>query len=366
MIFTVEREAFLEAVTKLSRIVTNKTAYPVLEGIYLAAKQGKLTLISYNLEMSLKKEIYARTEEDGEIVLSARLLGDILRRLNGPTVSVKVDENKNCNISAANAVFDILTMDARDFPEVPSFSTGKVLNLKGKELIEMTNKTSFAVAPVEGTRPILMGVKVSVKDGVLKFVAIDGFRLAIKKIKIENTEDMEFVISGKNLMEIIRLITNEEENVPIVVGNKMISFNSDGYSLICRLMEGEFVNYKKTIPESYKQKIVVKVNDILKIFDRISLLINDSFSTPVRCLIGEEQITFNCSTSVGRVTETYESDLEGEPFEIGLSSRYLTEALKAVDDDMVQIKFDFSKQGVVIEPLQSDDYMYMVMPMRLK
>ena len=366
MRFLVSREKLCEAVTNLSRAVATKATFPVLEGIHMTATPDGLKMMAYNLEIGMTKTIDITCAEEGSIVFKAKLLGDILRRLNGPTVSLKVDANKNCHISAANAVFDILTMDARDFPEVPSFSSGKVLNLKGKELIEMTTKTSFAVAPVEGTRQILMGIKVSVKEGVLKFVAIDGFRLAIKKIRIENTEDMEFVISGKNLEELIRLITSEEEVVPITVGNKMISFNCDGYSLICRLMEGEFVNYKKTIPESYKQKIVVKVNDILKIFDRISLLINDSFSTPVRCLIGEEQITFNCSTSMGRVTETYESDLEGEPFEIGLSSRYLTEALKAVDDDMVQIKFDFSKQGVVIEPMQGDDYMYMVMPMRLK
>lgn len=366
MLFTVERESFLEAVSRLSRIVSNKTAYPVLEGILLSAKQGKLTMIAYNLEMSLKKEIYARTETDGEIVLSAKLLGDILRRLSGPTVEIKVDDKMVCHIAASNAVFDILGMAAADFPEIPSFGDGKKLNIKGKELIEMTSSTAFAVAPVEGTRPILMGINISVTDNNLKFVAIDGYRLAIRKMKIDPTEDMNFVISGRCIEEIIRIITDGEENLPILVGNKMISFEIDGYKLICRLMEGEFVNYKKTIPAEHKQRLVIKVNDILKIFDRISLLISDSFSTPVRCSIGEEQITFNCATAMGRVTETYQSDLEGEPFEIGLSSRYLIEALKAVGDDVVQMKFDSSKQGVVISPINGDDYMYMIMPMRLK
>ena len=366
MLFTVERESFLEAVSRLSRVVSNKTAYPVLEGILLTAKQGKLTMIAYNLEMSLKKEIYARTEKDGEIVLSAKLLGDILRRLNGPTVKIEVDDKMVCHITASSAVFDIMGMAAADFPEIPSFGDGKSLKLKGKELLEMTSSTAFAVAPVEGTRPILMGINISVENNILKFVAIDGYRLAIKRMKIDQTEDMNFIISGKSLEEIVRIITNGEEEVPIVVGNKMISFEIDGYKLICRLIEGEFVNYQKTIPVEHKQRLVVKVSDILKIFDRISLLISDSFSTPVRCSVGEEQITFNCATAMGKVTETYESDLEGEPFEIGLSSRYLTEALKTIDDDMVQIKFDSSKQGVVIAPLSGDDYMYMIMPMRLK
>ncbi len=366
MIFSVERNLFLDAVSRLSRIVSSKTSYPELEGILIYAEQGKLSLIAYNLEMSMQKDIYARTEEDGEIVVSARILGDIFKRLSGPTVQVTTDDKNICHISCGSAVFDIPGMDAMNFPEVPSFVDGKALTIKGETLCEMTEGTSFAVAPVEGTRPVLMGINISVKDGLLQFVAIDGYRLAIRRTKVDDVGEFNFIINGNMLNEAIRLINDRSKDVPINVGSRMISFEVDGYKLICRLIEGDFVNYQRTIPASHKQKIVVMVKDILSIFDRISLLISDSFSTPVRCILGEESINFSCATSIGKVNETYEVDLEGEPFEIGLSSRYLTEALKAIEDDMVQVKFDSSKQGVVIEPLQGDDYMYMIMPMRLK
>lgn len=366
MFFTAERESFLDAVTRLSRIVSNKTSYPVLEGILISAEQGKITMVAYNLEVSLKKEIYARTTEDGDIVLSAKLLGDILRKLSGPTVEISTDEKMMCHIRCSSAVFDIMGMAAADFPEIPSFTDGKKISIKGETLMDMTNGTAFSVAGEENSRPILMGINVSVEKNMLKFVAIDGYRLAIRKMLLDNTPDCNFVISGRNIEEAIRLIKDSSEVIPIFVGSKMISFEIDGYKLIARLLDGEFVNYEKTIPAEYKQRIVVKVSDIIKIFDRISLLISNSFLTPVRCMIGEEQITFSCATTVGKITETYEIDLEGEPFEIGLSSRYLTEALKAVEDDMVQIKFDSAKQGVVISPLEGEDYMYMIMPMRLK
>ena len=366
MIFTVERNAFLDVVSHLSRIVSSKTSYPVLEGILISAEQGKVTLIAYNLEMSMKKEIYARTEEDGDIVISARLLGDIFKRLSGPTVQISADDKCICHISCGSAVFDIPGMDAIDFPEIPNFFDGEKISIKGETLVEMTEGTSFAVAPVEGTRPVLMGINISCVNGILQFVAIDGYRLAIRKTPVENMGEFNFIINGNMLEEAIRLISDKNEEIPISVGSKMISVEIDGYKLICRLIEGEFVNYQRTIPASHKQKITIMVRDILGILDRISLLISDSFSTPVRCIISEENINFSCATAAGKVTETYEVDLQGEPFEIGLSSRYLTEALKAVDDDMVQVKFDSSKQGVVIEPLQGDDYMYMIMPMRLK
>ncbi len=366
MNFTVDRNTILDVVSRLSRIVSNKTSYPVLEGILISAEQGKVTLIAYNLEMSMKKEIYARTQEDGDIVISARILGDIFKRLNGPTVQISADDKMVCHISCGGAVFDIPGMAAIDYPEIPNFFDGQNISIKAETLMEMTEGTSFAVAPVEGTRPVLMGINISGQNGVLQFVAIDGYRLAIRKTKIDDNGEFNFIIGGTLLNEAVRLISDKNENIPISVGSKMISFEIDGYKLICRLIEGEFVNYQRTIPASHKQKIVVMVRDLLGILDRMSLLISDSFSTPVRCIVSEENINFSCATSAGKVTEIYEVDLEGDPFEIGLSSRYLIEALKAVDDDMVQIKFDSSKQGVVIEPLQSDDYMYMIMPMRLK
>ncbi len=366
MNFTVDRNEFLDVVSRLSRIVSNKTSYPVLEGILISAEQGKVTLIAYNLEMSMKKTIYARVEEEGDIVVSARILGDIFKRLSGATVQISCDEKMVCKISSQGAVFDIPGMDAIDFPEIPNFYDGQKISIKGESLIEMTEGTSFAVANVEGTRPVLMGINISCEEGILKFVAIDGYRLAIRKMKVEGIENFNFIINGGMLNEVIRLIVDRNEEIPVSVGSKMISFNIDGYNLICRLIEGEFVNYQRTIPASYKQKITVVVSDILGILDRISLLISDSFSTPVRCIVNEENINFSCATAAGKANEIYEVDLQGDPFEIGLSSRYLTEALKAVDDDMVQIKFDSSKQGVVIEPMQSDDYMYMIMPMRLK
>ena len=366
MKFTVDRNEFLDVTLRLSRIVSNKTSYPVLEGILLSAEQGKVTLIAYNLEMSMKKTIYARVEEEGDIVISARILGDIFKRLSGKTVEISSDEKMVCKISSNGAVFDIPGMDAIDFPEIPNFYDGQSMKIKGENLIEMTEGTSFAVANVEGTRPVLMGINISAEEGNLKFVAIDGYRLAIRKMKVEGLSNFNIIINGGMLNEVIRLIADRNEEIPISIGSKMISFNIEGYNIICRLIEGDFVNYERTIPASHKQKITVMVSDILSILDRISLLISDSFSTPIRCIVNEENINFSCATSVGKANEIYEVDLEGEPFEIGLSSRYLTEALKAVDDDMVRIKFDNSKQGVVIEPLNGDDYMYMIMPMRLK
>lgn len=368
MIFSVERAKLLDAVSKLQRVVSSKSSMPVLEGILISAEQGKVTLASYNLEMGMKKEIYSRCEEEGDIVINARLLADILRRMNSIQVEIRADEKLLCRITGGEAVFDIMGMAAIDFPEMPSVADGSKITLSGETFSEMVKGTIFAVAQTEGSRPVLTGIDVSVNEGVLQFVAIDGYRLAIRRQKVDVAENIEFIASGRAIGEAVKLIGDETEEIDILVGKRLISFDIDGYIFISRLLEGEFVNYQKTIPSEHKQMVVVKTKEIIEIIERVSLLISDFQTSPIRCYFNENEVTFNCNTAMGRATERMEIDFEGESFEIGMNSRLLLDALKAIDDSFVKILFNGSNLGVVLRQPEEEnnDYLYMVMPMRLK
>lgn len=366
MIFSVERQKLLDAVTRLQRAVGAKTSMPVLEGILISAEQGKITLISYNLEIGMKKEIYAKCDEAGDIVINARLLADILRRMNGLQVEISSDTRLNCHIKCGEATFDIMGMAAEDFPEMPTVGSGKVVTINGKLLSEMVKGTFFATAQSEGAKPVLTGINVTIEEGVMQFVAIDGYRLAIRKQKVYISDNFSFLIAGKAILEAVKLIDEETEDVEISVGERLISFNINGYDFISRLFEGEFVNYQKTIPASHTQRVVVNTRELIDTIERVSLLISESFSTPVRCYFNELNVVFTCATSMGRATETFNTKVEGASFEIGLNSRYLLEALKAAETEQVQILFNGPNNGVLIEPLEGDDFKYMIMPMRLR
>ena len=366
MIFEVEREKLLTAVSNLSRIVSSKTSLPVLEGILISAEQGKLTLISYNLEMGIKKEIYSNPKESGDIVIPARFFADILRRMNGVSVEVECDDRLMCHIRSGGAVFDIMGMAASDYPELPSFTDGVQISVEPEIMKDMVRGTLFAVAQNEGTRPTLTGINISVEDKVLQYVAIDGYRLAIRRQKVNTENNVSFIMPGKAISEVVKLITDDSEDIDINIGTKLVAFTVDGYTFISRVFEGEFVNYKKTIPEQYKQRLFINTRDLIDVIERISIIISDSFSTPVRCIVNEDKILFSCATAVGRATEEYGISLEGDPFEIGLNSRYLLEALKATEEDRVEILFNGANSGVVINPTEHEDYKYMIMPMRLK
>lgn len=368
MIFSVDRILFLEAVSRLQRVVSSKSALPVLEGILISAEQEQLTLAAYNLEISMKKVIPAKSEETGDIVLTASLLADILRRINAETIELESDEKLNCHIRGGDAVFDIMGMAAMDFPEMPSVSDGTKISLSGELFGEMVAGTLFAVAQTEGTRPILMGVNISVHEKMLQFVAIDGYRLAIRREPVDLDGDAEMVITGRAVSEVAKLIDENTENIEILIGKRLVSFVIDGYVFICRLMDGEFVNYQKTIPTEFSQSVNISRSALLNIVERVSLLINDSFSTPIRCNFEADKVIFNCATAKGRATENFAVALNGEPFQIGLNSRYLTEALRAVPEDRLQIRFKGANAGVVLrsDEENNDRYLYMIMPMRLK
>ncbi|MBO7519990.1 MAG: DNA polymerase III subunit beta [Clostridia bacterium] len=368
MKFTVSREEFLEAVLKISKVVGSKSTMPILEGVLLSAEQGKLTLAAYNLEMGLKKEIYCDCKEEGDIVIKARLLSDILRRLGGAQVEITADDKLMCHIKSEETEFDIMGMAAGDFPEMPSVADGTKIKIESSVLCDMVKGTSFAVSQIEGSRPIYTGINISIDNGVIQFVAIDGYRLAIRKEKTNIDKKINIVVSGKAIGEVVKLAEEETEEISIIIGARLISFNIGGYVFIARLFDGEFVDYKKVLPQGYKQEIEINKNELISSVERVSLLINDAFSTPLRLLLDENEATLSCATSIGRAKESFKIELSGTPFEIGLNSRYLTEALRACDEGNIKIKFNGPNAAVTISPEneENEDFLYLIMPLRLK
>ena len=368
MKFTVSRNSFLEAVLKLLRVVGAKSTMPVLEGILLSVQEDCVTLTAYNLEMGMKKEIFCNCEKKGEIVIKARLLSDILRRLAGEQVEIETDEKLMCHIKSDGTEFDIMGMDASDIPEMPTLNEGSSITIDSQTLCDMVKGTIFAVSQIEGSRPIYTGLNIATENGTIRFVAIDGYRLAIRQEKTDINKNVNFVVSGRAISEVVKLAEEESENTDIIIGNRLISFLIGGYTFIARLFEGEYVDYKKVLPEEFKQAITIDKSELISSAERVSLLINDAFSTPLRFLFDQDEVTISCATSIGRAKETFKNNLEGSPFEIGLNSRYLLDALRACDDGNIRIKFNGPNSAVTIMPEDenSEDFLYLIMPLRLK
>ena len=201
MKISVERELLVNALSNLQRAVTPRASLPILEGVLLSAEEGKLTLMAYNMEISMKKELPIVCSEQGDIVISARILFEIIRKVRGTTIQLQTDDHLVCHISCGAAVFDIMGMASEDFPEMPNVAEYKTVTLSSEDLKSMVRQTSFAAAQMEGTRPILTGLDFEIENGQLKVVAIDGNRLAIRKKAINSSEKISFVVSSRAISE---------------------------------------------------------------------------------------------------------------------------------------------------------------------
>ena len=361
-----ERAELLDAVSNLSRAVLNRAAIPVLEGILLSAEDGKLTMMAYNLEIGMTKVITnLKVIKEGDIVLNAKLFLEILRKIKGDYIEISVNESLLCQIKGGNASFDIAGMASEDFPEMPSVAEHKFIKMSGETLKSMVQGTGFAVAQNENARPVLTGIKFEIRSNEIKLIAIDGSRLAIRKAPIISIEECDFIVSGKAIQEAVKTINENTLEISIRVGKKHISFEVDGYFMISRLIEGDYIDYSRTIPAGCEGSFKVNTRELIETIDRISLIINDQLKTPIRMNIFETEILFSSVSAVGRASDVLPAIYSGPAFEIGFNSRYLTEALRATETDEVVMKFNGANSAAVISPVEGDDFLYLIMPMRL-
>ena len=354
-----------EAVANVSRAVSGKSALPVLSGILFRTGDRSVTLSGYDLEMGITTTIEAQVEEPGELVLSARLLFDMLKRMPAQRVEMACDEKLLTVIRGGTAEFTILAMEASEFPDMPTPQQEDSITLPQPTLKSMILQTIFAVA-VGDSKPIHTGSKFEAEDGMLTVVSVDGFRLALRKEPAEMSGARSFVVPGKTLSEVAKLLgDDEEQNCQIAVGRKHVVFSIDGYSVISRLLEGEFLNYRSAIPTSATTDVTVGVRALIDSVERASLLITDRLRSPLRCQFAEGAVKISCSTAIGKAYDECACSIEGEDVEIGFNNRYLLDALKSCDTDEVHLTLGGPLSPMKILPPEGEDFLFLVLPVRL-
>ncbi len=366
MKFSCNTSVFAEACNIVQRGVPQKSTIPSTEGIFIQAKNSKLTLTGYDLEVGITTSIECSIEQEGSIVLNARLLCDILRRLPAAYVTITVDSHNLCKITSGESEFSLVGIPSNDYPELPTVSGGLPFAIKQKILREMVKQTIFAVA-IQDIKPVHKGIKFEVENNNLRLISCDGFRLAIRNEAIEYSgDDMTFVVPAKTLSEVCKLADDEEQNITFSIGKKFILFEIGNYRIISRLLEGEFFNYKNAIPAESSTKARVNLKLIVDSVERTSLLITSKIKSPVRCVFDENQIKISSATALGAANDKIPASIEGKRVEIGFNNTYLTDCLKTVDVDEVSIELSSPVSPIIIKPVEGDNFIFLIIPMRLK
>ena len=365
MKFTVNKSDITEAVSNIQRAVSTKTSIPALEGILLSATETGLELCAYDLELGITTVIPAFVMEPGKAVLSAKLFSDIVRRTPAETVTVSVDEKNMATLESGYSRFSIIGIPAEEFPELPKLSDSTQISLPGALLKSMIRQTLFAIAESDA-KPIHQGSLFSLENGILDVVSVDGYRLAVRREPVDFSEDLSFVVPGKTLSELLKLIKDSEEPVEISAGRRHILFKIENYTVISSLLEGEFLNYKAAIPPESQTEVVLKTREAIDSVERVSLLITDRLKSPIRCLFDNNEVKLNCTTSMGRASDQLDVEMTGQSVEIGFNNRYLLEALRNTECDEVKVQLGGPLSPMKVVPKEGDGFLFLVLPVRLK
>lgn len=364
MKFTCIRSELSEALMNVQRAVSAKATLPALEGILIKAYDNKLTLTGYDLEIGITTTIDATISEQGEIVVGAKLFSDIVRKLPEEIASFESDERYIFYINSGNADYQIIGMSSIEYPDIPTFESTDEITLEAGVLKNMIRQTIYAVSD-NMAKPIYTGSLYEIKDNVLRVVAIDGYRMAIRKENIVADRNTQFIVPGKIQMEILKLIDSDEEKINIIVGQRHVLFTVGTYSVISRLIEGTFLDYETTIPKDKNTEVRINTRKLISAVERMSLLTSERIQSPVKCSIGKDEIKLTCKTSVGRASDSLQVGTVGTDVEIGFNNRYLLDALKNSECDEVMLILNGSLTPMIVSPVEGDSFTFLVVPMRI-
>ena len=379
MKFICNKSKLHEAITNASRAVPAKSNIAALEGIKIKLSQNQLEITGFDLELGIRTTLEVNSEDNGEFVVNSRLFSEIIRRMSYDELVVTVDEKLNVNISGGTTTYDISAIPSEEYPDFPYISNETGIEIPQYILKNMIEHTNHAVS-VSDNKPILTGELFDIENNIFRMVAIDGFRMAIRTEKISTSDQINFVVPSKTLNEISKLLdkgdpsrlgSDEENEKPeeicrIFTDSKHIIFEISGYYVVSRLLEGEFHNYKASLPSEFKTEVIIKTRDFADSIERCSLLINEKNKCPVRCIFDEGALKIDCKTNIGKISDSISAEVNGEPLEIGFNNKFLLDALKACEADRIKIQLQAPNRPVKVVPVQGDSFMYLLMPIQLR
>lgn len=366
MKFSCEKYLLQSACAIASRAAASKSPIPALEGLLLQARE-QLTVTGYDLKKGIYTQLEAEVKEQGSVVVGARLFGEMIRRLPDGIVTISTDVNNNVNVKCGKSEFNFMGIGPEDYPEMPVVDGVNNIALPQKILGSMINQTIFAVAEND-MRPIYTGALFDIEGEELTLVAVDGYRLAKRCEKLESAkmENCSFVVPGTALADIERICGDSEELVKISVGAKHISFSIGETVVVSRRLEGEFLNYKKSIPDSFKYTVKVDRGEFMSAIERVALIVSERNTSPVRMSFNDGSIDCLCITPIGRAEDVCSCEGSGEGLQIGFNDRYLKDALKAAAKEELNVCLNSAASPCIITAADgSDNFTYMILPVRL-
>lgn len=364
--FICPKEILMENLLTVQKAVAVKSPTPQLECFYLKAENDDIILKGNNLEISIQTQFNAEIEYNGEVLVNAKNFFDMVRLMPSGEVSVCVDDDYKVEIKNNRTKYETIAMDTEAFPqnekEVFSYSF-KIHEGKLKELVK---KTYFSVAN-DNQNPTFKGALFEVRENLLKVVTTDTFRMSLINEEIVNTcGNYSFIIPGKSLNELIKIIGDGEEEAEILFSDKSTLIKIRNMEFSTRLIDGEFLNYEHFIPETSPIKVYAEARALREALERCSLIVTPDAKEHVKLTISDGKIDMLTESRVGKIEDSVDCAKTGADIEIGFNHKFMLDALKSIEEETVSLNFTNSLSPCIIKCDDNDSFVYLVVPVRIR
>lgn len=354
-----------KALLTVDKAVSNRTTNPVLKGILLNVKENRLFLTASDLDLSIETSIEVQADNEGAVVVNAKLFEDIIRKL--PSSIIKIEENAGkLIITCLGSEFNIVTLPADEFPGIGMANNIDKINIDKDVVKNLIKKTSFA-ASIDEKKGTLTGCLMSLSDNEIEFAALDGFRLAVAKDKINYSgKERKVIIPARILNEVSKILADSaESDISIILDEKKVEIFTDETRIVIRLLEGEFIKYKDIIPKEHKTRIIVAASDLQSSIERASLLAKEGKNNLIKLNISNNNIEITSRSEEGNVKENISVEQTGDDIVIGFNSKYLIDVLKNCNDEEIAFEMNSAVTACLAKPVEGDSYTYMILPVRI-
>lgn len=362
----ISQQNLLRHINIAQRAISSRTTMPILEGIRFEAKDGKLNLISTDLELSIETSVACNVIEEGGIVLNASIIGNIARKLPTQMVTMTTDQDK-VHIDCLDSHFHLQGGNANEYPSLPEVDSERETLIYGNIIKRSARETQFATSQDE-TKVALTGILLERTPGEARFVALDGYRLAVKIVPlgVDTTTLTEEVIVPRRAFEELPKIISDEAVTKIRTVPGHIVFESEDTKLYSRLIEKKYINYREIISRDFKTTVKVNRSDFQNALERASLLAKEERANLIKLHFDKEYLHIESNSEIGNVNELLKIDTKGDDLKIAFNAKYLLDGVKALDCEEITLELNGPLNPLVMRPVAEEkDYLYLVLPVRV-
>ena len=357
-----QKADLVKGVSIVSKAVPTKTTMPILECILIDATTNTIKLTANDMELGIETVIDGLVEQKGMIAIDAKIFSDIVRKLPDNEIVIETDSNYQTLITCEKAKFNIAGRSGEDFSYLPYIERDVPVVISQFTLKEVIRQTIFSIADNDSNK-LMTGELFEINENVLKVVSLDGHRISIRKIYLNNNYDMKkVVVPGKTLIEISKILSGDvESEVNIFFTNNHVVFEFDRTVVVSRLIEGEYFRINQMLSNDYETKVKINKKELLNCIDRATLLVKEGDKKPIIINIQDGTMELKIKSQLGTMDEEILIEKEGKDLLIGFNPKFLIDALRVIEDEEVTLYFMNAKAPCFIKD-ERESYIYLILP----